>query len=97
MGRREAKKRYCLCGPPPPPAKDDLFHYKWIGTSFQIAGAAGLAARVSFLTPLDCYVFMTLGSLAWLGISASMREWALGALNLSFIAINILGIVRWVP
>jgi hypothetical protein len=76
---------------------DDLRGFKWIGTAFQIAGAAGLAARVSFLTPLDCYVFMTLSSIAWLGISTAMREWALAALNLSFLAINILGIGRWYP
>ena len=67
---------------------------KWIGT---ISGAAG-ALLISLNIPESgwAFVFFLISSLAWTSAGFLMRDVALWTLNLAFVAIDIIGIVRWI-
>lgn len=67
---------------------------KWIGT---IAGAAG-ALLISLNIPESgwAFVFFLISSMAWTGAGIVMRDIALWTLNLVFVAIDIIGIIRWI-
>ncbi len=66
---------------------------KWTGTGTGILGALLIAANV----PLSGwgFVLFLVSSLAWTGAGLLTREPSLVALNATFTAINVLGIVRW--
>lgn len=66
----------------------------WLGTVLQISGAGGMASRLS--TPVDAYWIMLEGSLLWCFLAAQRRDWPLLAMQATFAALNVIGIVRWV-
>ena len=65
----------------------------WIGTVLQVAGAAGLASRLA--APHDAYLIMLLGSAIWCEVAAARRIWSLLAMQMVFVALNLLGVWRW--
>ena len=66
---------------------------KWLGTAAGILGALLVAANI----PASGwgFVLFLVSSLSWSAAGLLMREPSLVALNVTFVAINILGIVRW--
>ena len=66
---------------------------KWIGSGLQIIGAAMLALNVTWSG--WAFVPMLAGSFLWLAIATAIGDGPLALLNVSFVAINIVGIIRW--
>ena len=66
---------------------------KWTATGAGILGALLVASNVSISG--WGFVLFLVSSLAWTGIGLQMREPSLAALNVTFTAINVLGVVRW--
>jgi hypothetical protein len=66
---------------------------KWLGTTAGILGALLIAANI----PASGWGFVLFlaSSLAWTTAGLIMRDPPLVALNATFTAINILGVVRW--
>lgn len=66
---------------------------KWLGTGAGIAGALLIAANI----PLSGwgFVLFLVSSASWTAAGLAMRDRPLAALNATFTAINILGVVRW--
>jgi hypothetical protein len=65
----------------------------WIGTALQIFGAAALASRL--MAPRDAYLAMLLGAAIWCEVAARRRIWSLLAMQLVFVALNVIGLWRW--
>lgn len=70
-----------------------LPHLKWLGTVAGILGALLVASNI----PASGwgFVLFLVSSLAWTAAGAAMREPSIWVLNLTFTAINVLGVVRW--
>jgi drug/metabolite transporter (DMT)-like permease len=66
---------------------------KWLGTAAGILGALLVAANIP--SSGWGFVMFLVSSLSWSTAGLLMREPSLVALNVTFVAINILGIVRW--
>ncbi len=66
---------------------------KWLGTAAGILGALLVAANIP--SSGWGFVLFLVSSLSWSAAGMLMREPSLVALNVTFVAINILGIVRW--
>ncbi len=66
---------------------------KWLGTAAGILGALLVAANIP--SSGWGFVLFLVSSLSWSAAGLLMREPSLVALNVTFVAINILGIVRW--
>lgn len=66
---------------------------KWLGTAAGILGALLVAANIP--SSGWGFVLFLVSSLSWSAAGLLMREPSLVALNATFVAINILGIVRW--
>ncbi len=66
---------------------------KWLGTAAGILGALLVAANIP--SSGWGFVLFLVSSLSWSAAGRLMREPSLVALNVTFVAINILGIVRW--
>ena len=66
---------------------------RWIGITFQIIGCILLAANVSWSG--FAFAPMLAGSIILMVIYTFVGDWPATALNATFVAINILGIVRW--
>lgn len=66
---------------------------KWTGTVLQIIGAAVLALNVSWSGL--AFLPMLAGAFIWLTIATVIGDGPLALLNLTFVAINIVGISRW--
>lgn len=66
---------------------------KWTGTTFQIIGCIMLALNVSWSG--WAFIPMFMGSMLWMGIATAIGDGSLALLNLAFVAINIVGIARW--
>ena len=66
---------------------------KWTGTAAGILGALLVASNI----PQSGwgFVLFCVSSLAWTAAGLRMREPSLVALNMTFTAINVLGVVRW--
>lgn len=67
--------------------------WAWLGTCLQASGAGHLAFRT--VTPTTAYSIMLGGALIWLGVAAYRRDRAQLALQLVFVVLNVVGIVRW--
>ncbi len=66
---------------------------KWLGTAAGILGALLVAANIP--SSGWGFIFFLVSSLSWSAAGLLMREPSLVALNVTFIAINVLGIIRW--
>ena len=66
---------------------------KWTGTALQIIGAAALALNVAWSG--WAFLPMFAGAFIWLTIATAIGDGPLALLNLTFVAINIVGISRW--
>jgi uncharacterized membrane protein len=66
---------------------------KWIGTTAAIAGALMIALKL----PLSGwgFVLFLVSCLAWGTAALIMRERSLALMQAAFIAVNLLGIYRW--
>ena len=60
----------------------------WFGTFVSICGSFAVASKMFQIG----YVLFTFGSLAWLIVAFCKRDKALGVLNGTFFAANLLGI-----
>ena len=67
---------------------------KWVGTA---AGAVG-ALLIALNIPESgwAFVFFLISSSAWTTAGVIQKDSALWTLNLTFVFIDILGIVRWI-
>lgn len=68
---------------------------EWFATACGIFGAALLAARVRW-SPYGFVLFL-FSSLAWTVAAYGGNQWALLVNQLVFVAINVMGVARWVP
>ena len=66
---------------------------KWTGTAAGILGALLVASNIS-ISGWGFGLFLV-SSTAWTAAGLRMREPSLVALNVTFTAINVLGVVRW--
>lgn len=66
---------------------------KWTGTSTGIVGAIWVALNIA--TSGWGFVFFAVSASSWAAAGWLMREPSLVLLNSVFLAINILGIYRW--
>lgn len=73
--------------------KPSLAAWEWTGTALQIAGATVVASRVA--EPIVGYSTMLPGSLIWLAVAMYRPNWALALMQSAFVAINLIGIIRW--
>jgi hypothetical protein len=69
------------------------FVLSWVGTGFQIIGAAALASRI--LSPRTSYLLMLPGSIIWLGLAVAQHDWALALMQATFTIINAIGLLEW--
>jgi len=74
-------------------ADEILPSLKWLGTVAGILGALLIAANI--LISGWGFVLFLVSSLSWTAAGLVMRDRPLVALNATFTAINVLGIVRW--
>ena len=67
---------------------------KWLGTAAGILGALLMALNI----PWSGWAFalFLVSSLVWTGVGLLERDGALAALNLAFVAVDVLGIFRWI-
>lgn len=66
---------------------------KWVGTVSGIVGALFLAANIEGSG--WGFTFFLISSIAWLWVGIKTRDHALSALQGVFVAIDLLGIFRW--
>ncbi|MBF0444837.1 MAG: hypothetical protein HQL68_04560 [Magnetococcales bacterium] len=66
---------------------------KWLGTSTGIVGAVLVALHIS--QSGYGYVFFLLSSLSWFAAGWHMKESSILVLQGVFVAVNLLGIWRW--
>jgi hypothetical protein len=66
---------------------------EWIGTALQVAGALWLALNL----PSSGLAFpvMLAGAGIWMVVAYIEKRWSLFWMQIVFVAINLLGIVRW--
>jgi hypothetical protein len=66
---------------------------KWVGTTAGILGATLMAANV----PLSgwAFVLFLISSISWTTAGLMERDTPLVALNLAFVAVDIMGVWRW--
>lgn len=66
---------------------------KWVGTTAGITGAALMAANI----PESgwAFVLFLISSVSWTAAGLVERDSPLVALNLAFVAVDLMGIVRW--
>ena len=66
---------------------------KWFGTLTGLAGAAILALNI----PISGWgwLLFAVSAAAWTGAGFAMREWSLAALQGGFLAVDLIGIWRW--
>lgn len=71
-----------------------LTRLKWIGT---IAGAGG-AFLISMHIPESgwAFVFFFVSSTLWTTVGVIMREPSLWSLNILYMAIDVIGVYRWI-
>lgn len=65
----------------------------WAGTALQILGAAIVASN--WLSPYWGYALMLPGAALWIAVAIYRRDGAQVALQTAFVALNCLGLARW--
>ena len=68
---------------------------KWLGTVAGIAGALLIALNVGGTIVGIGFIFFAVSAAAWVVAGWRMGEPALVAMHAAFLAINLLGIWRW--
>ena len=70
-----------------------LLAIKWFGTVTGLVGAAILALNI----PISGWgwVLFALSSVSWTAAALMMREWSLAMLQGGFLAVDLVGIWRW--
>ena len=66
---------------------------KWIGTALQVAGCLLVALKLE-ASPLG-FPIMLVGSAAWFAVGWRTDDRPMLLLNATFMAINLIGVARW--
>lgn len=68
-------------------------YFEWTGTALQVAGALLLALHIP--SSGIAFPIMLAGSSIWMVVAYLEYRWSLFWMQVVFVGINVLGIVRW--